>query len=207
VKWGLSYESVPDRRTLDCLRADCDSKISALRSVFGDMCLIGVRVGRLVKKNDFIHRLQYKDVANVIAVASDDQVPDITESDPFRRIGIHSHGVDLLFDGDNLTIVLRCGKQVVQQGLLDMFAKFGVRAPEVESETTLQNFTFRAGMQHEKEGFGWKVKSVANGVVVVEKYIDKRVVPNVRLSLRSERVLSTDLQLRELHAQILDFYS
>ena len=206
LKWGLTYESVPDQRTLDCFRMDSNSKVSALRSVFGSMCLVGIRVGRLLKNSDYVHRLNYKDVANVITVADDDQVPIVTESDPFKRSGIYSHGADLIFDGGNLTIILRYGRQIVQQSSLDMFSTFGVQEASVASETSLQSFEFREGMECEQEGFGWKVKSVANGVVVVEKYIDKRSVPNVRLSVRQEETRSTDNELRELRAQILDFY-
>jgi hypothetical protein len=112
-------------------------------------------------------------------------VPKVSSTDPFKRIRIFSHGVDLIFDGENLTIVLGYGRQLVQQDILEIFAQFGVQAAAVESETSAQSFTFLTGMEYEKEGFGFKVKSVASGVVIVEKYCDKRVVPNVRLPVRT----------------------
>ena len=75
-------------------------------------------------------------------------------------------------------IAVQYGHLILSDETVSQVADMGIAMEVLLSTQELQSFKIQPAMCFDKAGFGWKIVSVADHCIVVEKYADKCFVPN-----------------------------
>lgn len=196
----LDYTTAPDPRSLTFLRIDTVSKLNLLRFVFGTIFCIGLRKKRPKVSAARSDPLVFSNTVNILALPH--EVADSTIG--LMRRGNCDQGVDFIYDGRYIKILIRYGRLVLSPETVAMVSSMGVGTLALSWEPAVSSFQLKPEMRFDWRQFGWTIVSVGDDCVVVRKRVDKSAIPNLRVTAVQDEVFPSQVRFRsELKEMLL----
>ena len=181
---GLTVATVKQRFSLRCVRVNEEHLLEKMQDMIGNNTVVGMRKPRPTKKQNYRSALSTNDSVNYIDLLHNSK-------QKFSRRAPNTCGIDLVYDGNNMYIVVRYKHLVVSTETLFKLYPFGVQNSQMEAAEAMPDaatvssanlppagYVMSVGQVFEYLGFIWRVTAFSSNTITGQKTQDIRSLPH-----------------------------